>query len=223
MKLTIKICGLSTEEAIDAAIDAGADMVGLNFFPPSPRYVTLERAGQLAARARGRAAVVAVTVDMTDTGLAEIVDVVKPDWIQAHGKESPARVAEMKKRFSRRVVKAIGIGEASDLGRTEAYRGIADGFLLDAKPPKGAILPGGNGEPFDWMILQDFRPGVPWLLSGGLNAGNVGFALRVAGAPGIDVSSGVEVAPGRKDPNLIRAFIAAARRVAPVEPEPAAG
>jgi phosphoribosylanthranilate isomerase len=212
MKLIVKVCGLSSEETIDAAIDAGADMVGLVFFPPSPRYVPLDRAARLATRARGRAEIVALSVDMTDGGLAEIVEAVRPDWLQAHGKENPERVAAIKKRFARRVMKAIGVRDAADLDAALAYGGIADALLLDAKAPQGAARPGGNGVPFDWTMLDEFDPGMPWLLSGGLAPGNVGSALRVSAAPGVDVSSGVETAPGRKDVNLIRAFIAAARR-----------
>jgi phosphoribosylanthranilate isomerase len=137
---------------------------------------------------------------------------VRPDWLQAHGKETPERVAAIKKRFARRVIKAVGVRDAADLNGALAYADIADALLLDAKAPQGAARPGGNGVPFDWTMLDGFDPGVAWLLSGGLAPGNVGSALRVSGAPGVDVSSGVETAPGRKDPNLIRAFIAAARR-----------
>jgi phosphoribosylanthranilate isomerase len=219
MKLTVKICGLSSEEALDAAIDAGADMVGFVFFPPSPRYLTLDRAAALAGRARGRAEIVALTVDLHDKGFAEIVESVRPDWLQLHGNEGPERVAAVKKRFARRVMKAIGIREASDLAAAARYRVVADRLLLDAKPAKGAVLPGGNGAPFDWTILGGFEPGLPWLLSGGLDAGNVGLALRVTGAAGVDVSSGVEKTPGKKDPALIRAFIAAARRAGVRQPE----
>lgn len=219
MKLTVKICGLSTEETLDAAIAAGADMVGFVFFPPSPRYLTLERAAALAARARGRAEIVALSVDMPDRGFADMVESVRPDWLQLHGNEAPDRVSAIKKRFARRVIKAVGIREAADLAATERYRGVADLLLLDAKPPKGAILPGGNGAAFDWTILEGFDAGMPYLLSGGLDANNIGMALRVTGATGVDVSSGVESAPGRKDPALIRAFIAAARRVGARQPE----
>jgi phosphoribosylanthranilate isomerase len=219
MKLIVKICGLTTEDALDAAIGAGADMVGFNFFPPSPRYLSLERSTALASRARGQAEIVAVTVDMPDRGLEEIVENVRPDWLQLHGNEAPERVQAVKRRFSRRVIKAIGVRDPSDLAASERYRTIADRLLLDAKPPKGAVLPGGNGAAFDWAILEDFEPGLPFLLSGGLDAGNVGTAIRMARAPGVDVSSGVETGPGRKDPALVRAFIAAARRAAVRQPE----
>lgn len=219
MKLIVKICGLTTEEALDAAIAAGADMVGFVFFPPSPRYLTLERATALAARARGRAEIVALTVDAPDRGLEEIVESVRPDWLQLHGNEAPDRVRAVKKRFARRMIKAIGIREPGDLAAAGRYRAVADRLLLDAKPPKDAPLPGGNGTSFDWTILEDFEPGLPFLLSGGLDPSNVGTAIRMARAPGVDVSSGVETAPGKKDPALIRAFIAAARRAAVRQPE----
>jgi len=219
MKLIVKICGLTTEEALDAAIAAGADMVGFVFFPPSPRYLTLERATALAARARGRAEIVALTVDAPDRGLEDIVESVRPDWLQLHGNEAPDRVRALKKRFARRMIKAIGVREPGDLVVAGRYRAVADRLLLDAKPPKDATLPGGNGAVFDWTILEDFEPGLPFLLSGGLDPSNVGTAIRMARAPGVDVSSGVETAPGKKDPALIRAFIAAARRAAVRQPE----
>jgi phosphoribosylanthranilate isomerase len=211
MSLIVKICGLSTKETLDAAIAAGADMVGLVFFPKSPRFVAPERAAELAARVEGRADVVALSVDMDDAGLGAIVKAIEPAWLQLHGHESPERVAALKALFGRKVIKALHISEASDLAAAAAYAPVADCLLLDAKPPKGAVLPGGNGAAFDWTILRDFAPGVPWLLSGGLAPGNVGEAVAVSMAPGVDVSSGVETAPGRKSPELIRAFIAAAR------------
>lgn len=214
MSLTVKICGLSTPETVDAALSAGADMIGLNFFPPSPRSVALDVAGGLAARVRGKAAIVALTVDMDERSLEAIVAALRPDILQLHGRETPERVREVKARFGIRVMKAIGIRDAADLAALEPYLDAADLLLLDAKPPKGAVLPGGNGVPFDWTLLSSFDPGLPWLLSGGLGPQNVGEALRITGAPGVDVASGVETAPGRKDPDLIRAFIAAARATA---------
>jgi phosphoribosylanthranilate isomerase len=214
MSLIVKICGLSTPETIDAALRANADMIGLNFFPPSPRFVTPEQAAPLAERARGRAAVTVLTVDMDEEGIAEIVATVRPDWLQFHGHEPPEQVRELKRRFGLPAMKAIGIREASDLAQADAYRSVADGLLLDAKPPKGATRPGGNAVAFDWTILDGFDPGMPWMLSGGLDPGNVGEAVRVARPPGLDVSSGVESAPGIKDPALIAAFVAAARAAA---------
>jgi phosphoribosylanthranilate isomerase len=212
MDLIVKICGLSTEETLDAALDAGADMVGFVFFPPSPRFVGVDRAAALARRAQGQAEVVALTVDMDDAGLGEIVERVAPDWLQLHGRETPERVAAVKKRFGRKVMKAVGVRDASDLVTVGTYRTVADRLLLDAKPPEDAVLPGGNGAPFDWRLLKGFDAGLAYLLSGGLDPGNVVEALRVTRAPGVDVSSGVETSPGVKDPDLIRAFIAAARR-----------
>src|SRR5262249_8327636 len=155
--------------ALDASIAAGADMVGLVFFPPSPRYLTVERATALAGRARGRAEIVALSVDMPDRGLEEIVENVRPDWLQLHGNETPERVQGLKRRFARRVIKAIGVRETGDLVAAARYRHAADLLLLDAKPPKDATLPGGNGTAFDWTILEDFEPGLAFLLSGGLD------------------------------------------------------
>lgn len=211
MNVIVKICGLSTPETVDAALGAGADMIGLMFFPPSPRFVTLEQAAGLAGLARGRAAVTAVTVDMDEDGIAAIVGAVRPDWLQLHGHEPPETVAALKKRFGLKAMKVIGIREPADLTQTEAYRGVADRLLLDAKPPRGATRPGGNAVSFDWAILDGFDPGIPWMLSGGLDPGNVGAAIARTRAPGVDVSSGVESAPGRKDPELIAAFVTAVR------------
>jgi phosphoribosylanthranilate isomerase len=214
MMLSIKICGLSTEEGLDAALEAGTDMVGLNLFQKSPRFVAARQAAALAGRARDLAEVVALAVDMDDANLDEAVRTIAPDWLQLHGLESPERTAAIKARYGIRVMKAIRIGAAADLATVDAYAGIADLLLLDAAPPKNADRPGGHGVPFDWTLLNGFRPGIPWLLSGGLTPGNVGEAIRMTGAPGVDVSSGVETVPGAKDPDLIRAFIAAARRAA---------
>jgi phosphoribosylanthranilate isomerase len=217
MDLIVKICGLSTEETVDAALDAGADMIGFVFFPPSPRFVAPSQAARLAARARGRAEVAVLTVDMGETGLAEIVDLVKPDWLQLHGMESPAALASAKTRFGRKVMKAIGVREAADLLEAKRYT-AADRLLLDAKPPMGAERPGGLGVPFDWGLLADFTPGKAYLLSGGLDPANVGEALGISRAPGVDVSSGVETSSGVKHPDLIRSFVAAARRAAATLP-----
>ena len=211
MSLIVKICGLSTEETLDAALAAGADMVGFNFFPKSPRFVTPARAAELAARVAGRAEIVAVTVDMDDTALAEIVAAVGPDGLQLHGAETPERVADVRKRFGRAVIKALPVATADDLAIAETYMTVADRLLLDAKPPKDATRPGGLGTPFDWTLLAGFDPDIPYLLSGGLKPGNVAEAVAITGAPGVDVSSGVESAPGRKEANLIRAFISNAR------------
>ena len=218
MSLTVKICGLSTEETLDAALASGAEMIGFNFFPKSPRFVTPARAAELARQVAGRAGIVAVTVDMDDAALAEIVEALSPDALQLHGAETPERVAAVRKRFGREVIKALPVATADDLAATDAYMAVADRLLLDAKPPKDATRPGGLGVPFDWSLLAGFDPDIPWLLSGGLRPGNVAEALLLTGAPGVDVSSGVESAPGRKEADLIRAFIANARGATAASP-----
>lgn len=211
MGLVVKICGLSTPETLDAALDAGADMVGLVFYPASPRAVTANRAAELRKRVGATVEVVALSVNATDSELSEIVDRVAPDWLQLHGTESPERVAEIREHFGLPVMKAIGIRGVGDLPAAEPYVPVVDRLLFDAKPPLGAILPGGNGVPFNWRLLRDIEAGRPFMVSGGLDAANVRQAIELTGAMGVDVSSGVETAPGRKDVNLIRAFIGAAR------------
>jgi phosphoribosylanthranilate isomerase len=208
---TVKICGLSTVATLEAALAAGADMVGLVFFARSPRFVGLDAAQKLAAQARGRAKIVALTVDADDETLAAIVAAAAPDMLQLHGRETPARVAAIKRAFGRPAMKALGVSERSDFAHARDYEGVADWLLIDAKPPKDASRPGGNGRPFDWRLARDFAPRLPWLLSGGLDAGNVGEAIALSGATGVDVSSGVERAPGVKDEGKIAAFAAAAR------------
>lgn len=207
----VKICGLRTPESLDAAIAAGADMVGFVFFPKSPRHVGFEAARALGARARGYARIVALTVDADDALIAEVCAALDPDVLQLHGKESPERVAAIGARFGRATMKAVGVAAPEDLAAAGLYDGVADFLLIDAKPPKGAALPGGNGLPFDWRLARDFSPGRPWLLSGGLQPDNVAEAIRLTGARGVDVSSGVESAPGVKDETRIAAFVAAAR------------
>lgn len=211
MALDIKICGLSTAEALDAALAGGATHVGFIFFPKSPRNIAPAEAGRLRKAAAGRAKAVAVTVDADDAFLDEIVAAMAPDMLQLHGHETPARVAEVKARYGLPVMKAFSVRDAADLAGLEAYRGIADRFLFDAKPPKGAELPGGNGVPFDWTVLAALDPAVDYMLSGGLNAANIGEALRLVSPAGIDISSGVESAPGVKDPALIEGFFRAVR------------
>jgi phosphoribosylanthranilate isomerase len=211
MSLTVKVCGLSTPEALDAALDAGADMVGFVFFEASPRHVGFTAAVTLGKRVRGRARKVALTVDADDALLDAVVDALHPDLLQLHGAETPARVAAVKKRFGLPAMKAIAVATPDDLGAVTAYAAIADRLLFDARAPREATRPGGLGKPFDWRLLENLDPGWPFLLSGGLNAGNVGEALRITGAPGVDVSSGVESAPGVKDVEKIRAFVRAAR------------
>lgn len=214
MALDIKICGLKTEEALQAALDGGASHVGFIFFAKSPRHLEVREAGGLRKLADGRAQAVAVTVDADDAELDAIVEAMRPDMLQLHGKETPERVAEVKARYSLPVMKAFSIREAADLAGIELYKGIADRFLFDAKPPKGSELPGGNGVSFDWRLLAALDGNIDYMLSGGLNAANIGDALSLTHAPGIDISSGVESAPGVKDVALIDQFfraVAAAR------------
>ncbi|MFN8831870.1 MAG: phosphoribosylanthranilate isomerase [Labrys sp. (in: a-proteobacteria)] len=207
----VKICGLSTEDTLDAALAAGADMVGLVFFAKSPRNVAPERAKILAARARGRAAIVALVVNPEDDALAAMIDVVRPDLLQLHGAETVERVAAIRERTGLPVMKAIGVASAADLDAVPAHAAAGARILLDAKPPKDAALPGGNGRRFDWSILENLDRRIPFMLSGGLDPGTVADAIRHVRPAGVDVSSGVETAPGQKDPDLITAFVAAAR------------
>ncbi|WP_343313108.1 phosphoribosylanthranilate isomerase [Brucella sp. BE17] len=209
MVLDIKICGLKTLDAVNAALDAGATRIGLIFFPKSPRHLTITEAVALREAAEDRAKVVAVTVDADDATLDTIVASVRPDMLQLHGHETPERVRIVKARYGLPVMKAFAICEASDLQAIEPYKGIADRFLFDAKPPKGAELPGGNGVSFDWSLLDTLDECVDYMLSGGLNAGNIAEALQKTQAPGIDISSGVERAPGEKDVRLIEQFFQA--------------
>ncbi|MER8555294.1 phosphoribosylanthranilate isomerase [Mesorhizobium sp. M0976] len=209
MALDIKICGLKTDKALAAALAGGASHVGFNFFAKSPRYVEPVEAGRLREAARGKTKAVAVTVDASDAFLDEIVEKMQPDMLQLHGAETPDRVAEVKARYGLPVMKALPVSEAADLERVKPFIGIADRFLFDAKPPKGSELPGGNGLAFDWRILAGLDAGVDYMLSGGLNAGNIGDALRLANPRGIDLSSGVESAPGVKEPALIEQFFRA--------------
>lgn len=211
--MDIKICGLKTEEAVRAAIAGGASHIGFIFFARSPRNVDVETAAQLAEIARAAdVTTVAVTVDADDAFLDEIVSAMKPAMLQLHGSENPAHVADIKARYGLPVMKAIAISEIADIDRIAPYRGIADRFLFDAKPPKGSQLPGGNAVSFDWSILTELPPGIDWMLSGGIDAGNVGEAIRVANPPGLDLSSGVESAPGVKDIGLIAAFFEAVKK-----------
>ncbi len=211
MTLDIKICGLKSEEALAAALGHGASHVGFIFFPKSPRNIAPAEAGRLRNAATGRAKAVAVTVDADDATLDAIVAAMSPDMLQLHGSETPERVLAVKARYGLPVMKALSIRDAADLATIEPYQGIADRFLFDAKPPRGAELPGGNGVPFDWRVLAALDPGIDYMLSGGLNAGNIGEALRLVSPAGIDISSGVESAPGVKDAVLIEAFFRAAR------------
>jgi phosphoribosylanthranilate isomerase len=214
MSLLVKICGLKTPEALDAALEAGADLVGFVFFEPSPRHVGHDAARALGARAQGRAAKVALTVDADDATFECIVAGLKPDLLQLHGRESPERVRALKTTFGLPVMKAIPVETAADLAAVAAYAGVADRLLFDARAPREATRPGGLGKAFDWALLRDLDPGLPYFLSGGLDADNVADALRITRAPGVDVSSGVERRPGEKDPDRIAAFVRAARAAA---------
>jgi phosphoribosylanthranilate isomerase len=211
MSLDIKICGLKTEAALAAALAGGASHVGFIFFARSPRYVEPAEAGRLRRIAAGKADAVAVTVDATDETLDAIIAAVRPDMLQLHGNESPERVARLKARYGLPAMKALPIRTAADLEAIRPYRGVADRLLFDAKPPAGAELPGGNGVPFDWRLLAGLDGETDYMLSGGLSAANIGEALRLVTPPGIDISSGVESAPGVKEPSLIEAFFRAVR------------
>ena len=208
----IKICGINTAAALDAALGARADHVGLVFFAPSPRNVSLTDAAQLSARAAGRIGKVGLFVDATDATIADAVAAGGLDAIQLHGIESPARAAELRARHGLPVWKALPVTQASDLDGAKAYVGAADLILFDARAPVGADLPGGLGLVFDWSLLAGYRAPLPWGLAGGLSPDNVGEAIRTTAAPLVDVSSGVESAPGIKDVDRIAAFCKAARK-----------
>ena len=211
MSLIVKICGLSTRETLDAALEAGADMVGFVFFPPSPRHLSLETARDLGRVAKRRASKVALTVDADDAVLANIVETLQPDLLQLHGRETVARLRDIKQKFGLPVMKAIPVETPADLAALPGYAAVADRILFDARAPKDATRPGGLGAVFDWHVLEDLDLKLPFMVSGGLHAGNVAEAVRVTRAGGVDVSSGVESAPGVKDVEMIRAFIRAAR------------
>jgi phosphoribosylanthranilate isomerase len=211
MSLLVKICGLSTRETLDAALVAGADMVGFVFFPPSPRHIDLDTARELGKQAKGRALKVALSVDADDATLENIVETLGPDLLQLHGKETTARVRDIKAKFSLPVIKVLPVETPADLAVLPGYAGVADRILFDARAPKGATRPGGLGAVFDWTLLAKLELELPYLVSGGLTIHNVAEAVRVTRAGGVDVSSGVESAPGIKDPEMIRNFIRAAR------------
>jgi phosphoribosylanthranilate isomerase len=211
MTVLVKICGLKTPDALDVALEAGADMVGFVFFPPSPRHVGYEAARALGGRVKGRAQKAALTVDASDDQLATIVEALKPDVLQLHGQETPERVVVVRARFRLPVMKALPIATRADLSPIRLYDKVADRLLFDARAPRAASRPGGLGRTFDWRLLENIKIGMPFMLSGGLDPDNVAEALRITRAPGLDVSSGVERAPGEKDPDKIRAFIRAVR------------
>lgn len=216
MSLLVKICGLSTPESVDCALDAGADMLGFVFHPRSPRYVSIEAAAALVRRIGGRAKSVALVVDPEDSLLGTLLSEVSPDLWQFHGKEALERIRDVRAVFGLPVMKAVGIASAADLAAIPAYAAVADRILLDAKPPVDAAYPGGHGKVFDWRVLSALPPDLPFMLSGGLSPENVGEAIRAVrgmglALQGVDVSSGVESAPGVKDLAKIRAFIAEVR------------
>lgn len=208
---TVKICGLSTSETLDAALDAGADMVGFVSFSRSPRHLELSAMAELADQTRGRAEIVVLTVNATDTLLGALSEAVKPDWWQLHGSEDADHIKAVQSQFGRPVMKAVGVGNADDVAAASAFGKVADQLLLDAKPPKDATRPGGLGASFDWSLLDALDRQKPFMLSGGLSPANVGEAIAATGAHGVDVSSGVESKPGVKDVDLIQQFIATAK------------
>lgn len=209
--MLVKICGIKDRAALDAAREAGADMLGFVFFPASPRAVTANQAAELARSYADGPQRVGLFVDPDDAMLAETLALVPLDLIQLHGEESPARAAEIRARFGKPVMKALGIATKADLARMADYADQVDYFLLDARPPPGSALPGGNALAFDWSLMKGETPPRPWLLASGLTPANVVEAIAASGATGVDVSSGVEKARGVKDPAAIAAFIAAAK------------
>lgn len=218
MRPDIKICGLKTPEAVDRAADRGASHIGFIFFEKSPRNIEPDIAGTLADRVRGRVKSVAVTVDADNDDLDEIIALMRPDILQFHGHESPERLLTVKAVTGLPIMKAFSIRDADDLKRIEPYIGIADRFLFDAKPPAGSDLPGGNGVTFDWRLLRSLDDSVDYMLSGGLNKANIAGALRETGAGAIDISSGVESAPGVKDLQMMDEFFAAVAEASRAQP-----
>jgi phosphoribosylanthranilate isomerase len=213
MSLLVKICGLSTRETLDVALQEGADMVGFVFFPQSPRHLGLEPARELGRQAKGRAVKVALTVDADDATLENIVETLRPDILQLHGREPIARLRDIKAKFGLPVMKVLAVETAADLVGLPGYASVADRILFDARAPKGATRPGGLGSVFDWHVLEKLDLELPFMVSGGLNVANLAEAVRVTCAGGVDVSSGVERSPGVKDPEMIAAFIRAARAI----------
>jgi phosphoribosylanthranilate isomerase len=211
MSLTVKICGLSTPETLEVALGAGAEMVGFVFFPPSPRHLALGIAEQLGRQVKGRALKVALSVDADDALLENCIEALRPDLLQLHGKETVARVRDIKAKFKLPVMKVIPVETRTDLAALPGYAAVADRILFDARAPQNATRPGGLGATFDWRLLEGLELTVPFMVAGGLNAANVADAIRITRTGGVDVSSDVESAPGVKDPDKIRAFIRAVR------------
>jgi len=215
MTIAVKICGITTPAAIDAAVSAGAAYGGLVFHPNSPRFVSPEQARMLAEQMRGRLKIVALIADMDDARIEALVQAVRPDFLQLHGGETVARTAEIRARFGLPVIKALPVAEVSDLDAAAGYEKVADMLMFDARPPQGALRGGGHGLAFDWKILNGRNFAKPWFLAGGLTPDNVARAVELSGANQVDVSSGVESAPGVKDSARIRAFLTAAKNPVP--------
>ena len=209
--VSVKICGLANVDDVRACADAGANYMGLVFFEKSPRNITIPAARELALAAPLGLAKVALVVNPSDAELDAITASVPLDMLQLHGRETPERVAEVKARYGLPVMKAVGIADGDDLPKLESYFGVADQILVDAKPPKGGELPGGNGLSFDWRLIAGRRWPCPWMLAGGLTPENVAEAVKMIGAKQVDVSSGVEDAPGQKNAELIQKFVQSSR------------
>lgn len=211
MPVQVKICGINSVESADAAVRAGADFAGLVFFPASPRNLRADQASSLSERLRGRARIVALLVDASDESITSAIAAAQPEFLQLHGRETPARVAEIRGRFNKPVIKALSVADPSDLLVVASYEPVADMILFDAKAPANATRPGGHGAAFDWQILRGNNFKRPWILGGGLNTENVARAIDTSSAQAVDVSSGVETAPGVKSVERIAAFVAAAK------------
>ncbi|MBR0658732.1 phosphoribosylanthranilate isomerase [Neoroseomonas oryzicola] len=211
MTVEVKICGIRSADAFDAAVEAGADLIGFVFFPPSPRVIRPAEARALSSRHAGGPIRTGLFVDPTDDDIAAVLAEIPLDLIQLQGNETPERAAAIRARFATPVMKAMGIDTEADFAAVPAFAEVVDRFLFDAHPPPGSLLPGGNAQPFEWRLLAGRTIPKPWLLAGGLTAANVAEAISTAQAPGVDVSSGVERSRGVKDAALIRAFIAAAK------------
>ena len=209
---TAKICGLKTAEAVAISLHGGASHLGFMMFERSPRFISVEKAAELAALARGRAKVVAILVDPSDLQVLAVSKTLHPDLIQLHGRETPARVVAVRALSGAGIIKVLPVSDSADLDTASQFEAVADYLMFETKPPKDADRPGGNGKVFDWSLLAERRFNRPWFLAGGLTPDNVARAIGVTGAPLVDVSSGVERAPGLKDPALIEAFLAAVRR-----------
>jgi phosphoribosylanthranilate isomerase len=210
-RVQVKICGLTEEAGVAAAIEAGADFLGMVFFPPSPRCIPPARAAELMDGVPAAIKRVGLFVDADDRALERVLSEVRLDVLQFHGAESPERIEAVRRDFATPVMKALGIEGAADLDQAKRYLDVADRLMFDAKPPKDATRPGGNAKSFDWTLLAGRKWKLPWMLAGGLTVRNVAEAIRASGAPAVDVSSGVETSPGIKDPEKVRAFITAAR------------